>query len=583
MAAFGLASPSPTIFRSWELLWVRLVCCENPKASKPSYYSELSNRLAFAPMKRTILRSPLLLNLLLVICFSGPLMSQQANSTGLPKGWYGKWKGEVVSESFRGKQEPFQMELDVAATSDSGRLTWQIVYDGKQGRSQRDYELVTIDAGRGHYEVDEKNGIRITASLVGNALLSNFTVGGQNICTQYKLDEAAGVIEFELISANAEKALKTGTDQFEVLSLTPSNKQTAKLTRIESKPTSADSGMQDLAVWSKLDTEPYRGKQDDIFFVNEQIGWYANGAGKIFKTTDGGKSWQKQLDQPGTYFRCLAFLDENHGFAGNIGPGYFPNVTDNNPLYETKDGGQTWQPVKTIEGKPVVGLCAIQVLREQFVNAGKLDTRTRLIGVGRVGGPVAMITSDDSGATWQQTDISEHAAMAFDVHFFDRRIGFIAAATDANVAQSHALILHTQDGGATWKKVFESNRPFELTWKIAFPSRQIGYVTIQSYNPDSSVVDRFVAKTIDGGLTWQEIPLVQDAKVREFGVAFLNESIGWIGAMPHGFFTDDGGKSWRKADIGNAVNKIRLISNSDSTIGVAIGTGIFKIEIPLAK
>ncbi len=79
---------------------------------------------------------------------------------------------------------------------------------------------------------------------------------------------------------------------------------------------------------------------------------------------------KKQLDKPGTYFRCLAFIDELHGFAGNIGPGYFPNVSDNQPLYETKDGGSTWQPVTTIEGPAVVGLCALQVLREEYVNAG---------------------------------------------------------------------------------------------------------------------------------------------------------------------------------------------------------------------
>jgi hypothetical protein len=85
-------------------------------------------------------------------------------------------------------------------------------------------------------------------------------------------------------------------------------------------------------VWEKLTTETYRGKQDDIYFVNDRIGWYANGAGKIYKTSDGGSTWQKQLDQSGTYFRCLAFLDDNHGYAGNIGPGYFPNVSDSCPL-----------------------------------------------------------------------------------------------------------------------------------------------------------------------------------------------------------------------------------------------------------
>lgn len=59
--------------------------------------------------------------------------------------------------------------------------------------------------------------------------------------------------------------------------------------------------------------------------------------------------------------------------------------------------------------------------------------------------------------------------LAFDVHFFNRREGFIAAASDVDVANSHALILQTQDAGATWKEVYQSTRPYELTWKIAFP------------------------------------------------------------------------------------------------------------------
>ncbi len=328
-----------------------------------------------------------------------------------------------------------------------------------------------------------------------------------------------------------------------------------------------------------MPTEPYRGKQDDIYFVNERVGWYANGAGKIYKTTDSGKSWQKQLDQPGTYFRCLAFLDENHGFAGNIGPGYFPNVSDPHPLYETKDGGATWQPISTIEGPPVVGLCALQVLREEFVNAGKLEVRTRLIGVGRVGGPVAMIVSDDLGATWQHITLPKRAAMAFDVHFFNRREGFIASATDDDVAESHALILRTQDGGATWQEVYQSNRPYEMTWKIAFPTSKVGYVTIQSYNPDPKVAERYVAKTIDGGQSWQELPLVTNAAVREFGIAFVDESTGWIGAMPHGFFTSDGGKNWIKAEIGNAVNKVRIVPSDNKKLLFGIGTEVRRLEI----
>ena len=100
---------------------------------------------------------------------------------------------------------------------------------------------------------------------------------------------------------------------------------------------------QDAApAWVKLPTEPYRGKQDDVVFVDALTGWYGNGAGKLFRTTDGGQTWVKQLDRPGTFVRALGFVDAELGFLGNIGPDYFPNVSDATPLYRTRDGGGSW-------------------------------------------------------------------------------------------------------------------------------------------------------------------------------------------------------------------------------------------------
>ena len=219
----------------------------------------------------------------------------------------------------------------------------------------------------------------------------------------------------------------------------------------------------ELLAWKRLPTDPYPGKQDDIFFVNEKVGWYGNGAGKVFRTQDGGDSWTKVWEKPGTFVRCLAFIDEKIGVLGNVGPGYFPGVTDAVPVYRTEDGGATWTPVTAIDGAPVVGLCAFDIVQVPFVNAGNLDHRPRIVGVGRVGGPAAYIWSDDLGKTWKQGKLPEIAAMGFDVKFLDEKRGFIASATSADVAQANALILMTEDGGANWTEVYRSSRPFELT------------------------------------------------------------------------------------------------------------------------
>jgi photosystem II stability/assembly factor-like uncharacterized protein len=142
--------------------------------------------------------------------------------------------------------------------------------------------------------------------------------------------------------------------------------------------------------WKKLETEKYGGKQDDITFVDENTGWYINGFGNIFHTDDGGATWQNQLKKEGTFFRTIAFLDKKVGFAGTVGTDYFPNVKDSISLYGTKDGGKTWNEVK-YKGPYVKGLCAIDVVKEQYINAGNIDYKYHLYGVGRVGSPANFI------------------------------------------------------------------------------------------------------------------------------------------------------------------------------------------------
>lgn len=499
----------------------------------------------------------------------------------LPTAWHGVWAGTVTQTRADGSSMQFEMRLTIAPTDDPKALQWLIEYSGAAGSSRRDYRLIAGD-GPNRFVIDEQNGIRLDATLFGDTLSSHFQVGGQTLWDTHRLVQQGDArrIEFELFTASQNRdssSQATASPEIEVLSSQPSSRQFAVLQPVASATNVADG---DFPTWRKLETQPYRGKQDDIFFIDENRGWYVNGEGKIYRTQDGGGTWQLQLHQPGTYFRCIAFVDEAHGFAGNIGPGYFPNVTDTHPLYETRDGGATWAPVTNIAGPAVTGLCALQVLREPFVNAGVLDTRIRLIGVGRVGGPAAMMISDDLGASWQSSSLSEYGAMAFDVHFFNRNEGVVAAASDADVAQSNALILTTADGGQSWQPAWRSPRPFELTWKISFPTRDVGYVTIQSYNPDPKAKERYVAKTVDGGKTWTELPLVSDPRVREFGVAFLSPQIGWVGAMPHGFQTLDGGKTWTQVDMGNAVNKIRLLQSGNGYVGYAIGLGVHRIDVP---
>lgn len=334
------------------------------------------------------------------------------------------------------------------------------------------------------------------------------------------------------------------------------------------------------AQWFKLPTEAYRGKQDDIVFLDAKTGFYVNGAGKIFKTVDGGQAWQQILHKPGTYFRTIGFVDENTGFAGNIGTEYFDGVTDTTPLYKTVDGGQSWSPAGDLVGPQVKGLCAIDVLKTGFINAGQLAHRTLVHAAGRVGGPAFLMRSMDGGNNWKSIDMNAHIAAITDVKFFDEMNGIVIGADDANIERSHAVVVATRDGGQSWQRVYTSSRLHEVAWKQSFPSRNVGYVTVQNYNGDKSVSQRVLAKTVDGGKTWLEVALVDDYAVREFGVGFADEQTGWVGTSTSGFATRDGGKSWQRVEMGKAANKIRIVPDGAHYVAYAIGLNVYKFATP---
>jgi photosystem II stability/assembly factor-like uncharacterized protein len=335
-------------------------------------------------------------------------------------------------------------------------------------------------------------------------------------------------------------------------------------------------GATPAGVWRRLPTELFKGKQDDIVFVSRKVGWYGNGSGKLYRTLDGGESWAKVWDQPGTFIRSLGFLDESNGFLGNVGVGYYPNVTDTRPLYRTRDGGLTWTAVEASGIEIIKGVCGIDILPQRRIFQGELRNTPLIHAAGRVGGPAAMLRSVDGGESWRVIDLREHAGMILDVKFHDADNGLVCAASSDNLEIANALILRTADGGRTWSQAYRSSRPFENCWKMSFPTRKVGYATVQNYQ--DGVTQRVVVKTTDGGASWRELPLVEDAKAQEFGVGFVNEAWGWVGTLSSGYETRDGGASWTPVEMGRAVNKIRIVREGQRFSAFAIGVQVSRLD-----
>lgn len=329
--------------------------------------------------------------------------------------------------------------------------------------------------------------------------------------------------------------------------------------------------------WSAVPTAPYtlNNKQDALAFPTPTVGFYGNGTGRVYRSDDAGRHWRPVWRHAGTYVRSLEFADASTGWLGNVGPGYFPDVADRQPLYVTHDGGSSWAPVQPVSGPAVTGICAIDILRGP--DGGVLAVRAG----GRVGGPAGMLESRDGGRTFAARDMSAVTGMILDIRFLDASTGFLAGATASDEAVAHARILKTTDGGATWRAVYESPRAGDNSWKLAFPSATVGYATVMSYAAPENEARGTVVKTTDGGEHWTPLHVTSDHGWVPYGIAFLNETRGWVGGSTGGFETTDGGASWHRAAMGLSTNKIRFIPRAEGGVtAFAIGAGLTRLDLP---
>ncbi|MFK7809863.1 MAG: WD40/YVTN/BNR-like repeat-containing protein [Saprospiraceae bacterium] len=317
--------------------------------------------------------------------------------------------------------------------------------------------------------------------------------------------------------------------------------------------------------WNELENFPETsGRNDDICFLSPSLGWAINNKGRLYKTEDGGNSWKLQLKKDDSFFRCITFADSLNGWLGTIGlneKDLYSN--DSIVLYETHDGGANWKP-SVISGEYPTGLCGLQKVTDKMI-----------VGCGRVRGPSFFVKTTDKGSTWKSVKLNEEAGALIVPHFFDEKNGIMIGGTSRDKLNSKALILSTKDGGDSWVKVFESSQLGEYCWKVVFPTRQVGYASIQRNVDDGNF---HFLKTEDGGKTWVE---KEYAKKHYFtqGIGFINDEIGWIGgSSSYGTYeTKDGGETWISVpEFGKGLNKFQFFGD---TLGYATGKRIYKIKL----
>ena len=299
--------------------------------------------------------------------------------------------------------------------------------------------------------------------------------------------------------------------------------------------------------WRQLPSIPLSlARYDDVFFLNPELGWAADGYGSsVYKTTDGGLNWDYQFLSPeGEYFRNIEFLNEYVGFLGTLSTNF----------YKTIDGGATWELLPTIS-ENIEAICGLDAVGDHTI-----------YGCGAYFGPAYVIKSVDDGETWQYIDMSAHATTLVEVLFVDENTGY-ASGGNAN----GGVILKTTDGGATWTSLYNTGIPGEYVWKMQrlFSNPQVMFGSVESVAP----LKGKLIKSVNGGQSWVSKEII-DTDIQAVG--FITENHGWMGGHITGFMeTFDAGTTWINTGFGYHLNRIQVF---DSGLAYCSGSGIYKFS-----
>ncbi len=148
-----------------------------------------------------------------------------------PQDFVGDWRGTMEwTKSGEEKSTQVKMRIKIEK-ADGDSYTYHMAYGDKE-QDARPYVLKPVDKTKGHWAIDERNGIVLDHFWVGDCLIGVFTVSGNTIVSKDRLED--GKLVTEMITYEASTLNKTG-DQGPQIPLVTTNRvksiQRAKLER----------------------------------------------------------------------------------------------------------------------------------------------------------------------------------------------------------------------------------------------------------------------------------------------------------------------------------------------------------------
>src|ERR1017187_348607 len=270
------------------------------------------------------------------------------------------------------------------------------------------------------------------------------------------------------------------------------------------------------------------------------LGWnYVNGGGNVFRSKDGGNSWQREAAN--AYTDPASFPDDIKFFDPQNGVLFGDPVNGNYEIYTTHDGGNTWKQVPSNNiPAPLATESGMVFYAETYRNTMWMITVSRVNSVGDITG-ARLLQSDDKGEHWYVRCPSLPTIAASDgaLKFRNYSVGLY---------KTNATLYRTTDGGTTWNKVNYSGTWFSYDlgkvpgndgWWVSTGGRDNFYPTNAANGSGSSI-------SYDDGNHW----ILLDTAVNHTCVLITSQTHGYSGGISSGN-GNDGVFVYRYGNLGN--------------------------------
>jgi photosystem II stability/assembly factor-like uncharacterized protein len=195
----------------------------------------------------------------------------------------------------------------------------------------------------------------------------------------------------------------------------------------------------------------------------------------IWKSSDAGKTWQHQgLDNSGAVAQiAIDSKDPNLAFAAVLGDVY--RQTSERGIYRTVDGGKTWQRVLHTDGRTGGSSIAIDPANPKHLLAGMWEGWRTPYHLNSGGPTDAVYESSDGGDHWTRlhaNGLPTGQTGRIAVRFAPSNPARVYALIESN----EGTLWRSEDSGKTWKLVNKSHgidqRPFYFTSFAVDPQDQ---------------------------------------------------------------------------------------------------------------